>query len=142
MSNFNEYFRNRGAKIMVDRFFGAADIFNPKVKIDTLGHSIIDEPEHPASYYIENGLTATHKVRVEYTTTDKPDEMKYSEFEVPKEIDGVFIIEGAYRVATNQMSSDYDCRIRMSGSGDYIINFDFDRRYDIAKKILKIKRKC
>ena len=140
MSNFNEYFRNRGAKIMVDRFFGAADIFNPKVKIDTLGHSIIDEPEHPASYYIENGLTATHKVRVEYTTTDKPDEMKYSEFEVPKEIDGVFIIEGAYRVATNQMSSDYDCRIRMSGSGDYIINFDFDRRYDIAKKILKIKR--
>ena len=140
MSNFNEFFRNRGAKIMVERFFGSADIFNPKVKIATLGHSIVEEPEQPASYYIENGLTATHKVRVEYTTTKEPDVVQYSEFEVPKEIDGVFIIEGAYRIATNQMSSDYDCRIRMSGSGDYIINFDYDRRYDINKKILKVKR--
>ena len=140
MSNFNEYFKNRGAKLMVERFFGSADIFNPKVKIATLTHSIVDEPDQPASYYVENGLTATHKVRVEYTTTDNPDEVKYSEFEVPKEIDGVFIIEGAYRIATNQLGSDYDCRIRMSGSGDYIINFDYDRRYDISCRILKIRK--
>jgi hypothetical protein len=140
MSNFNEYFKNRGAKLMVERFFGSADIFNPKVKIATLTHSIVDEPDQPASYYVENGLTATHKVRVEYTTTDNPDEVKYSEFEVPKEIDGVFIIEGAYRIATNQLGSDYDCRIRMSGSGDYIINFDYDRRYDISRRILKIRK--
>ena len=140
MSNFNEYFRNKGASLMVERFFGNADTFNPNVKIATMTHSIVDEPEQPASYYVENGLTATHKVRIEYTTTDAPDEIKYSEFEVPKEIDGVFIIEGAYRIATNKMGSDYDCRIRMSGSGDYIINFDYDRRYDINKRILKIKR--
>ncbi len=140
MSNFNEYFRNKGAKLMVDRFFGNADAFNPKVKIATLDHYIVDEPEQPASYYVENGLTATHKVKIEYTTTDNLEEVKTSEFEVPKEIDGVFIIEGAYRIATNKMGSDYDCRIRMSGTGDYIINFDFDRRYDINKRVLKIKR--
>ncbi len=140
MSSFNEYFKNRGAKIMVERFIGSADIFNPKVKIATLSHSIIEEADQPASYYVENGLTATFKVRVEYTTTDKPEEMKYSEFEIPKEVEGVFIIEGAYRIATNTLGSDYNCRIRMSGSGDYIINFDFDRRYDINRRILKIKR--
>jgi hypothetical protein len=140
MSSFNEYFKNRGAKTMVERFVGSADIFNPKVKIATLTHSIVEEAEHPASYYVENGLTATHKVRIEYTTTDAPDEIKYSEFEVPKEVEGVFIIEGAYRIATNSLSNDYNCRIKMSGSGDYIINFDYDRRYDINRQILKIKR--
>lgn len=140
MSSFNEYFKNRGAKIMVERFVGSADIFNPKVKIATLDYTIVEEAEQPASYYVENGLTATHKVRIEYTTTDNPDEIKYSEFEVPKEVEGVFIIEGAYRIATNSLSSDYSCRIRMSGSGDYIINFDYDRRYDINRRILKVKR--
>lgn len=84
MSSFNEYFKNRGAKIMVERFVGSADIFNPKVKIATLDYTIVEEAEQPASYYVENGLTATHKVRIEYTTTDNPDEIKYSEFEVPK----------------------------------------------------------
>ena len=142
MSNFNEYFKNQGAKILVDRFFRGAkgvDYTNTKVKIVSLTHSIVDEPSHPASYYVENGLTATHKVRVEYTTT-MSDEVLLTEFEVPKEIDGIFIIEGAYRLATNKLGSDYNCRINMSGTGDYIINFDFNRRYDINKRILKIKK--
>lgn len=142
MSNFNEYFKNQGAKILVDRFFRGAkgvDYTNTKVKIVSLTHSIVDEPSHPASYYVENGLTATHKVRVEYTTT-MSDDVLLTEFEVPKEIDGIFIIEGAYRLATNKLGSDYNCRINMSGTGDYIINFDFNRRYDINKRILKIKK--
>lgn len=139
MSNFNEYFKNQGAKIMVTRFLGNADEYNRKKKITSLDYEIVEEELQPASYYIENELTATHKVRVKYTINDDP-EILYSEFEVPKEIDGAFIIEGAYRIATNKLSSDYDCRIRMSGSGEYIINFDYDRRYDINKQILKIKR--
>lgn len=140
MSNFNEFFKSRGAKTIVERFVGSADIFNTKVKIATLSHSIIEEANEPASYYVENGLTATFKVRVEYTTTDAPDDIKYSEFEIPKEIEGVFIIEGAYRIATNTLSSDHDVRIRMSGSGDYIICFDYDRKYDIDHRVLKVKR--
>ena len=139
MSNFNEYFRNKGAKTIVDRFFNGADIYNTKVKIASLNFSFVEQPPHPASYYIENGLTAVHKVRLEYTTTDS-DEVKLSEFEVPMEVDGAFIIEGAYRIATNKLGSSYDCRIKMSGTGDYIINFDYDRKYDINRKVLKIKK--
>lgn len=139
MSNFNDYFRNRGCKVIVDRFFNNTDIYNPKVKITSLNFSFVDEPPYPASYYIENSLTAVHRVRLNYTTTES-DEILHSEFEVPMEIDGAFIIEGAYRIATNKLGSDYDCRIKMSGSGDYIINFDFDRRYDINKRILRIKK--
>ena len=139
MSNFNEYFRNHGCEIIVNRFFNNTDIYNPKVKITSLNYSFVDEPPMPASYYIENELTASHKVRLEYTTSDS-DEIKYSEFEIPMEIDGAFIIEGAYRIATNKLGSDYDCRIKMSGTGDYIINFDYDRRYDISKRVLKIKK--
>jgi len=139
MSNFNEYFKNHGAKILVSRFLNSADQYNPKKKITDLKFHIVEEPEKPASYFIENGLTASHKVKIEYTINDDPGILE-SEFEVPKEIDGAFIIEGAYRIATNKLNPDYDCRIKMSGSGEYIINFDYDRRYDIKTKILKVKR--
>lgn len=139
MSNFNEYFRNQGAKIIVDRFFNSADSYNPNKKITSMKYSFVEEEPRPASYYIENGLTATHKVRLEYTINDDP-EILYSEFEVPKEIDGAFIIEGAYRIATNKLGNDYDCRIRMSGTGEYIINFDYDRQYLISKNVLRIKK--
>ena len=88
---------------------------------------------------MENGLTASHLVRVSYTLNDNP-ELLYTEFEVPKEIDGAFIIECAYRIATNQLGSDYDCRIKMSGAGEYIINFDYDRKYDINKRVLKVRK--
>lgn len=139
MSNFNDYFRKTGVGIIVNRFFSAADAYNPDHKITSLDYEIIEEPPFPASYYIENQLTATHKVRVSYTINSETS-LKYTEFEVPKEIDGTFIIEGAYRISTNKLGSDYDCRIKMSGSGDYKINFDYDRYYDIAKGVLKIKK--
>ena len=139
MSNFNQYFKNKGCKIIVDRFFSGIDIYNHDTKLTSLDYKIVNEPPQPASYYIENGLTATHKVRLEYTVNDDPD-VRYAEFEVPKEIDGAFIIEGAYRISTNRLGSDWDCRIQMSGSGDYKINFDFDRKFDIQKRVLKIKR--
>jgi hypothetical protein len=139
MSNFNQYFRNTGAKIMVERFFSNVDEYNPHYKLTNLQWHIDEGEEFPASYYIENGLTATHKVVLEYTI-NYGDEIKYSEFEVPKEIDGVFIIEGAYRIATNTLGNDYDCRINMSETGRWYINFDYDRQYDINKGILTIKR--
>lgn len=140
MSNFNQYFKKTGAKIIVDRFFKGIDAYNKDgARLTGLKHSFAPDPGYPASYYIENGLTATHKVLLEYTVNDG-DEVFASEFEVPKEIDGAFIIEGAYRISTNRLGSDYDCRIRMSGTGDHIINFDYDRQYDIARKVLKVKR--
>ena len=139
MSNFNEYLKNQGAKLIVDRFFSNADIYNPNHKISSMDFEFVEEPPQPASYYIENELTASHKIRIKYTLDDKPD-LLYSTFEIPKEIDGAFIIEGAYRIATNKLSADYDCRIKMSGTGDYCINFDYFRRYDIRKQVLKVKR--
>ena len=140
MSNFNQYFKKTGAKIIVDRFFRGIDTYNKDgAKLTGLKHSFAPDPGYPASYYIENGLTATHKVLLEYTVNDG-DEIFTSEFEVPKEIDGAFIIEGAYRISTNRLGSDYDCRIKMSGTGDYIINFDYDRQYDISRKVLKVKK--
>lgn len=140
MSNFNQYFKKTGAKIIVDRFFKGIDTYNKDgAKLTGLKYSFAPDPGYPASYYIENGLTATHKVLLEYTVNDG-DEVFTSEFEVPKEIDGAFIIEGAYRISTNRLGSDYDCRIKMSGTGDHIINFDYDRQYDIARQVLKVKR--
>lgn len=140
MSNFNQYFKKTGAKIIVDRFFKGIDTYNKDgARLTGLKHSFAPDPGYPASYYIENGLTATHKVLLEYTVNDG-DEVFVSEFEVPKEIDGAFIIEGAYRISTNRLGSDYDCRIRMSGTGDHIINFDYDRQYDISRQVLKVKR--
>jgi hypothetical protein len=139
MSNFNEFFRNKGAKIMVERFHSGADEWHKTHKITKLDYEIREEAPHPSSYFIENGLTASHKVVVKYEL-DNDGVERYSEFEVPKEIDGVFIIEGAYRVSTNKLGNDYDCRMRLTGVGEHIVNFDYDRRYDVDKKVLKIKR--
>lgn len=139
MSGFNEYFKNTGAKIIVDRFFDGADTYNKKYKITNIDYEILDEPPYPASYYIENELTASFKVQVKYITNNDG-EWKFCTFEIPREVDGAFIIDGSYRIQYNKLSPDFDCRIRMSGTGTYIINFDFDRQYDIEKKVLKIKK--
>ena len=64
MSNFNEYLKNQGAKLIVDRFFSNADIYNPNHKISSLDFEFIEEPPQPASYYIENELTAAHKIKL------------------------------------------------------------------------------
>ncbi len=138
MSSFNEYFKNQGADIIVNRFFNATDIYNPKAKLTSLKWHIADDPVQPASYYIENELTAVFRVILDYTINDDPT-IYQSYFEVPREIDGAFILEGAYRINTNRMGSDYDCRIKMSGTGEHIVNFDFMRRYDIKKGVLKMK---
>ena len=138
MSNFNQFFKNTGAKQIVERFFTGADMYSPKYKLTDLTWHIEDDHK-PASYYIENGLSATFKVVLEYTI-NWDGEVRRSEFEVPKEVDGAFIIEGAYRIATNTLGNDYDCRINMSGTGRHYINFDYDRQYDIAKGTLKIKK--
>ena len=139
MSNFNEFFKNKGLKTIVDRFFDGADAYNPKYKITNLKYEIVQEPPYPASYYIENDLTAAHKVKITYDLNNDGVERE-TEFEIPKEIDGTFIIEGAYRISTNKLGNDYDCRMRLTGAGEHIVNFDYDRRYDIDKKILKLRR--
>lgn len=138
MSNFNSYFKNIGCKRIVDKFFTGVDIYSEH-KITSLDFRIVDSPERPASYYVENGLTATFVVEVLYTVDEDP-EVKVSTFEVPKEIDGAFIIDGAYRIASNKLENDYDCRIKITGSGEHIINFDYFRVYDIEKKQLRVKR--
>ena len=141
MSNFNQFFRSQGAKTIVEKFFSGIDRYNDKAKLTDLKWSISEEGiDKPASYFIENGLTATFKVNLEYTINYDDSDVRYSEFEVPREIDGCFIIEGAYRVATNTLGNDYECRINMSGSGRYYINFDYDRDYDINSGVLRIKK--
>ena len=138
MSNFNEYFRNRGAAELVRKFLRNPDHYSTKKKISSMSWKILDEPPQPASYYIENGETAVWKVQIEYTVNDNPEKL-YSVFEIPKEIDGAFIIEGSFRIATNKLGNDWNCRIKMAGRGDHEIQFDYQRKYDIDKKVLKLK---
>jgi len=137
MSNFNQNFKTKGAEKMVDGFIKGIDMYTEK-KLTDLKFEVIEESQ-PASYYIENGLSAVFKVQISYTI-DYGSEVFTTEFEVPREIDGVFIIEGAYRIATNMLGNDYDCRINMSGTGRHYINFDYNREYDINRGVLKVKK--
>lgn len=138
MSNFNDYFKNTGLKRMIDKFLDGADAYNPNFKITKLDYEILPDPGYPASYYIENGLTATSKVRITYELNNSG-EPRYSEFEVPKEVDGTFIVEGSYRIATSKLGKDYECRIYKSGSGNQQVVIDYNRVYNIDKQILNIK---
>ena len=58
MSNFNEFFRNKGAATMVDRFHSGADGWSKTHKITNISFEIAEEDPHPSSYYIENGSYA------------------------------------------------------------------------------------
>lgn len=139
MSNFNEFFRTRGAKEIVDKFIKGVDYYSDR-KITNLQYTILNEQPQPAAYYIENGLTATFKVDITYNINYDTDTVYHSEFEVPKEMDGVFIIEGAYRMSYNRLEPDFDCRFRTTGSGDHLISFDYERKYNIDTKVLTISK--
>lgn len=139
MSNFNEYFRSVGAKRIVDKFFSNVDRYNQENKIKDLDFEIVEDNK-PASYYIENEETASFVVKVYYSTAKNPDQQDVTEFEIPREIDGAFIIEGSYRIAINQLDGDFDCRISMSGSGNRTVHFDFNREYDITNGVLKVAK--
>lgn len=137
MSNFNQYFKEKGAETLVKRFFTGADLYTDE-KITELTWKIADDPGHTSSYYIENQETATQKVILDYTI-DYGEEHRTSSFEIPREMDGAFIIEGAYRIATNILGQDWDCRFNLAGRPPFYINFDYYRRYEMDKGILKIK---
>lgn len=140
MSNFNEYFRKTGLPIIVNRFFKDVDTYTSDHghKITKLDYELVKEPPMPASYYIENGLTASHKVLITYEMDSKPQQYT-TEFSIPKEIDGAFIIEGNYRISTNKLNSSYECRFKTSGIGDHMINFDYNHQYLIDRKILRLR---
>ena len=142
MSNFNEFFKNKGLKTLIDKFVVLADGYSKdnstKHRITNLKYWIEKEPNHTASYFIDNKLTASHLVKITYDL-DNDGTIRESEFEIPREIDGAFIIEGSYRVSTNRLGNDYDCRMNFNGPGDRVVKFDYDRRYDIDKKQLKLR---
>lgn len=137
MSNFNEYFKNIGAARIVDKFFKDVDKYSTSHKITSLTHEVEVNERVPASWYIENKETASFKVKI-YYKLDGNENTEITEFEIPREIDGVFIIEGAYRIATNQLDGDFDCRISLTGSGNKTVHFDYDREYDVINQQLKV----
>lgn len=139
MSNFNEFLKNRGLKIIVESYFDGADDWNDNAKITNRTYKIKDEQQFPASYYIENGLTAAHTIIISYDINNNGEFLETT-FDIPKEIDGTFIIDGTYRISTNKLGNDYDCRMRFSGTSEHTIHFDYNRQYSLQKKILRVKR--
>ena len=140
MSNFNEYFRKTALPLIMRRFYSSVDSYSTSHKITKLNYELEKTSPKPASYFIENGLTANHRVLITYEMDNKPTQY-YSEFSIPKEIDGAFIIDGRYRIPTNKLANSYECRIKTSdfGKGDKMVKFDYNHEYLIDRKILRIR---
>lgn len=136
MSNFNEYFKSVGLKRMMDEFLDGVDEYS-EVKITKLDYRIREDLNYPANYYIENNMTAEFRVIVEYEQ-DGDGIIKEAELAVPKEIEGAFIMDGAYRLATATLGRDFECRIYDQGSGTRGVTFDFGRRFDFDSYSLLI----
>lgn len=138
MSNFNEYFKSTGLKRLMDRFAVGADQYSEN-KITKLDYYIDNsDKDQIASYYFENKLTAEFKIIVNYEL-NSDGEIRTSEFTIPKEIDGAFVINGNYRMATATLGRDYECRIYNQGSGGKGITFDYNRNFDFESDTLRIK---
>ena len=138
MSNFNQLFRDKGAEKIVRRVlydiskFGNHEMVEWRVTVED------DFPGKNASYFTENGLTASHKVIIHYLV-DKETKERISYFFVPREIDGTFIIEGSYRIVFNNLESDsYNCRI-YENKTDHKVFFSYNQQYDIEKKVLRVR---
>lgn len=138
MSNFNQYLKTQGIQVIMSKFFDDVDRYNTEHKITSLTYKMEPNGDYPASYYIENSQTATFRVDITYYIDGNMNNPLTSEFEIPREIDGTFIIEGSYRIATSRLGSDWDCRINDSAKGGHYVNFDYDRRYDCSTKTLTI----
>lgn len=136
MSNFNEYFRSTGLKKIMTDFLDGVDSYSD-VKITKLDYKIREGDDKPSGYYLENKLTAMFKVDIEYEQ-DGDGVIKEAEFSCPKEVDGAFIIDGAYRISTSSLGRDFECRIYNTGSGADGIVFDFNKKYDFHKEALLI----
>lgn len=138
MSNFNEYFRSTGLKRMMDEFLDGIDSYSD-TKITKLSYKIRDDLNHPANYYLENKLTAEFRIQVEYEQ-DGDGVIKEAEFAVPKEIEGAFIMDGAYRLSTATLGRDFECRMYDSSDTGSIedMSFDFNRRFNYGTYILSI----
>lgn len=136
MSNFNEYFRSTGLKRMVTEFLDGIDSYSNS-KITKLSYKIRDDLNYPANYYIENKLTAEFKVLIEYEQNGDGI-IKESELSVPKEVEGAFIMNGAYRISTATLGRDFECRIYNQGTGGRGITFDYNRRFDFDRDTLLI----
>ena len=138
MSNFNQLFREKGAEKIVRRVLYDISKFGDHEMVDWRVTVEDDIPGKNASYFTENGLTASHKVIIHYLVDDETKERE-SYFFVPREIDGTFIIEGAYRIVFNNLESDtYNCRIYDNATDRKVI-FSYNQQYDIAKKILRVR---
>lgn len=128
MSNFNEYFRTSGLKRFINEFLDGVDEYSES-KITKLNYRIRDDINHPTNYYLENKLTAEFRVKVEYEQ-DGDGVIKEAEFAIPMEIEGAFIMDGAYRLSTATLGRDFECRIYDQGSGTRGVSFDYSRRFD------------
>jgi hypothetical protein len=140
MSTFNEYFRKVGVGVMMKKFFTDIDRYSKNHKITDLKYEVMDDGDFQSSYYIENELTPSHKVVITYFLDGKDDQPYVTSFEVPREIDGCFILQGKYRIATAHLGKDNECRICLEGSGEHYINFDYNRKYSVTKKHLIVRR--
>lgn len=136
MSNFNEYFKSVGLKRIMDEFLDGIDEYS-EVKITKLDYKIREDINHPANYYLENKMTAEFRVSVEYEQNGDGI-IKETEFAVPKEIEGAFIMDGSYRLSTATLGRDFECRIYDQGSGTRGITFDYNRRFDFDSYSLLI----
>ncbi len=125
---------------MVSKFYDGIDMWNDDYKITKLTYEVRDDGDFPSSYYIENDLTASHVVEVTYEINGDEKEPRVSRFSVPREIDGVFIIAGSYRMATNRLNKDYECCINLEGSGERYINFDYNRKFNVDNNSLHVRR--
>lgn len=140
MSSFNKFFKSRGAETIVKKFLYGVDSYSSKYKLTEIEFEVIDETQ-PASYFIENELTACFKVEITYTVNYGKERLS-TYFEVPKEVDGIFIIEGAYRIATAHLTNDLECKFNLSDSNPSknYINFDWYRKYMVGPRELRIRK--
>lgn len=141
MSNFNDYFRSQCLSRLMDSFLTGVDKYSADTKITKLNYYIEeDEIKHPATYYIENGLSSEFNVRVDYELNDNGEILTdYARF--PKEINNTFIVDGDYRISTSILVKENDVRFRTEDQGGRRITsviFDWNRRYIVNDQKLII----
>lgn len=125
--NYNSLILEEIPKV-VSRILGFVDTFSNEYKIIDHKVSIDDSDLADPGSYVSTYSTCAFRVDVQYTLNN--DDIRDFSFEIPRMINGLFIIKGKYKLINRYLTDDNVC-IKM---GDYF-RFKFGFSYNFVSKV-------
>jgi len=119
---------------IIERIIWMVDRYSENYKLKDLKITVDDSDLSDLGNYIATGTTCEFRIDINYLI-DGEDEYRYAYLTVPRMINGMFIIQGKYKMLSRYLGEDHTCRrvgnyFRLSYLFSYIIPDRLFELYD------------